>query len=495
MQHGPIAELLVEAGCVPRNVVQAVLARGPFVGAARVDDDLLGLALEHEAALSEWLAEKSGAPAVVLSTSTLDLSAVRLVGRAVIERHRVLPMLSDNATLTLAAPRADVASLLAPLEAATGQRVVVVVAVECLLDQAIAVAVARAEAGEAVLVGPKSASPVPMLQLARAPMRVRLPRADSVAKALGAVLDEAIERAGGMPPALLPQHTARLGALRLKQVAVPKVAVTEAPRAIDLGPFLPRVPRVVVVEDDDSIRALIVRVLQHDGYEVDEARDGQAAAELFRARGRPDLIVLDAMLPHVHGFELCGAIKASPAWSSTPVIMISAVFKGFESARSMQEVHGADAFLEKPFEVQQFRLIAAELLKRAAPQLPSPSPSPSTPTGDAALHAMAQHVSGGDIAGALAVVDAWLQVDPFSARAWLERGNLSLHEGDDAAALRAYELASTYGAGVFLAHLSLAMMYERLGFTRRARATWEKAAAASPDLVVAERIREQLAAL
>jgi DNA-binding response OmpR family regulator len=492
MQHGPIAELLVEAGCVPRHVVQEVLARGPFVGGARVDDDLIGLALEHEAALSEWIAEKSGAPAVVLSTSTLDLAAVRLVGRAVIEHHRVLPLLSDNATLTLAAPRADVASLLAPLEAATGQRVVVVVAVECLLDQAIAVAVARAEAGEAVLVGPKSLSPVPTLQLARAPMRVRLPRADSVAKALGAVLDEAIERAGGMPAGLLPQNAARLGALRLKQVAVPKVAVTEAPRAIDLGPFVPRVPRVVVVEDDDSIRALIVRVLQHDGCDVDEARDGQAAAELFRARGRPDLIVLDALLPDVHGFELCGAIKASPAWSSTPVIMISAVFKGFESARSIQEVHGADAFLEKPFEVQQFRLIAAELLKRTAPPLPAPT---STMNSEAAQQAMAARLAAGDVASALGVVDAWLQVDPFNARAWLERGNLSLHEGDDAAALRAYELASTYGAREFLAHWSLAMMYERLGFTRRARATWEKAAAASPDPVVAERIREQLAAL
>jgi CheY-like chemotaxis protein len=497
--------LLVDAGCLSKVRLDAIVAQEAFVGGDRVQAELNALLVEYELAAAEVLAERLGAPAVVLSTSTLDLSAVALVAVAQVRQHTILPVLCDSATLTGAAPTAELPGVLESLEVATGRRVVVVVAIEPLLLAAIDDALSAASAGTAVLKGSRSESAMPSLTIARAPMRVRMPRADSVAKALGALLDAALDEPG-LPQQLRPSSSSSsssaIGALRLKQVSRARArddsgsydrAALPAEERDGLGmkptSETPPRPRCLVVEDDDSIRELISRVLRHDGFDVDEAPDGQLAAAALRRR-RPDLVVLDAMLPLVHGFEICAAIKRSPQWSSVPVIMVSAVFKGFDSARDIQEVHGADAFLEKPFEINHLRHLAAELVRREKPA------TTTTPdqilTSDRARALVDHHLTIGDAAAAAAVVDLWLQNDPLCARAWLERGHLEVKAADYVAALRSYELASVYNGKLFVAHVSLAMLFEQLGFARRARATWEKAASVAPDPAVAAQIRAQL---
>ncbi len=488
MDAAALGALLVEANCLSQAKLDDVLARAPFVGEDRVAADISALAVENEAAVCEILSEKMQAPALVLSTSTLDLRALLLIPAAMIREHRVLPVLSDGATLTVAATKPELPALIGPLEVATGHRIVVVVALEPLLLEAIESAFRALSEGEVALHGSRSQSALPLLHLARAPIKVRMPRADSVARALGAVLDQALDPpAGRLPKELQPNSSAAIGALRLKQVLVTRDGARPTPTE---GVVVVRArPLCLVVEDDDAIRGLIARILRHDGCDVEEAADGQQGANFLRQK-RPDLLVLDAMLPHVHGFEICAAIKRSPTWTTLPIIMVSAVFKGFESAKSIQEVHGADAFLEKPFEVNHLRHVAADLLKRPKPV--TTKTQAQNLTAERARALVDHHLTLGEVADADVVLEAWLAADPFSARAWLERGNLSLQKGDDVAALRAYELASTYDATLFIAHLSLAMMYERLGFVRRSRATWEKAAAAAPDAAVAAKIRQQL---
>lgn len=490
MDSAALGALLVEAGCLSPERLEEVLARAPFVGEDRVAADIAALTVENEAAVCEVFSDKMQVPALVLSTSTLDLRALLLIPSDLVREQKVLPVLSDGATLTVAATKAELPGLIGPLEVATGHRVVVVVALEPLLTAAIEAAFGALSEGETVLHGARSQSREPSLHLARAPIKVRMPRADSVARALGAVLDEALEPTGTrpLPKELQPSTTAAIGALRLKQVRVTHRDHPTTP--IEGVPLARPRPLCLVVEDDDAIRGLIARVLRHDGCDVEEAADGQIGADALRQR-RPDLLVLDAMLPHVHGFEICAAIKRSPTWATLPIIMVSAVFKGFESSRNIQEVHGADVFLEKPFEVNRLRHVAADLLKRPKPTT-STSPQ-QTLTSERARALVDHHLTVGDVNEANVVLDAWLAANPFSARAWLERGNIALQAGDDVAALRAYELASTYDGNLFIAHLSLAMMYERLGFVRRSRATWEKAAAAAPDEAVALKIRQQLA--
>ncbi|MDP2340038.1 MAG: response regulator [Deltaproteobacteria bacterium] len=495
--------LLVEAGCLPKVRLDAIIAQEAFVGGDRVAAELYALLAENETPAAETLAERMQAPALVLSASTLDLTALALVPMSLIRQHTFLPVLSDGSSLTVAATTAELPGLIETLEVATGRRIVVVVAIEPLLRAAIDDAVVAWSSGRATLRGARSTSDAPSLSIARAPTRVRMPRADSVARALGALLDAALDEPLPRTSSPSSSSSSAIGALRLKQIARvrgpddPPSGGVERPVLPPGGgeprvaptPEVPARPRCLVVEDDDAIRDLISRVLRHDGFDVEEAADGQLAAEALRRR-RPELVVLDAMLPHVHGFEICAAIKRSPHWSAVPVIMVSAVFKGFDSARDIQEVHGADAFLEKPFEINHLRHVAAELLKREKPA------TTTTPdqvlTGERARALVDHHVTIGDVASASAVVDDWLAADPFSARAWLERGHLDVRREDYVAALRAYELASVYNGKLFVAHVSLAMLFEQLGFARRARATWEKAASVAPEPAVAAQIRAQL---
>jgi hypothetical protein len=109
-----------------------------------------------------------------------------------ITEHLVLPVLSDGNTLTVAAPHDEIPGLVATIEVATGHRVVVLGAIEPLLAAATYASFAALSRGETVLVGRLSPSQQPSLAIARAVILARRQGADSVAIALGAMLDEAL---------------------------------------------------------------------------------------------------------------------------------------------------------------------------------------------------------------------------------------------------------------------------------------------------------------
>ncbi len=108
--------------------------------------------------------------------------------------------------------------------------------------------------------------------------------------------------------------------------------------------------RVLVVDDDPDIRALLTISLELSGYQVTAATNGREGAELALAL-RPDLIVLDVMMPEVDGLTALRALKADPDTSAIPVVMLSAsvedesVWLGWEA--------GAAYYLTKPFELAQ----------------------------------------------------------------------------------------------------------------------------------------------
>ena len=170
--------------------------------------------------------------------------------------------------------------------------------------------------------------------------------------------------------------------------------------------------------------------------------------------------------------------------------MISAVFRGFERAREIQEQHGADAFIEKPFQLDHVRRVVADLLRQP---LPAAVVTPAQHLSESRARAMVDHhVTVGDIASANAVVTRWLASEPLSARAWLERGHLAMQGTDYMGALQSYEIAAVYDRTMFNAQVSLASLYEQLGFNRRAKTTWLAAAACAPDHETGARIRAGL---
>src|SRR6476620_5692385 len=127
-------------------------------------------------------------------------------------------------------------------------------------------------------------------------------------------------------------------------------------------------PRVLVVEDDPTVREITRRYLGEAGYAVDEAADGPAALRCARAAA-PDAVVLDVMLPGLSGLEVCRALRElHPA---LPIVMLSAL--GNEGDRVAGLEFGADDYVTKPFSARELVLRVAAVLRRATPAAPVPA--------------------------------------------------------------------------------------------------------------------------
>ena len=83
-------------------------------------------------------------------------------------------------------------------------------------------------------------------------------------------------------------------------------------------------PSILTVDDDEMERFLQREVLESAGFDIIEAESGTAALQLY-ASCRPDLVVLDVMMPEMNGFEVCQAIRASPGGRNTPILMATAL--------------------------------------------------------------------------------------------------------------------------------------------------------------------------
>jgi two-component system KDP operon response regulator KdpE len=104
--------------------------------------------------------------------------------------------------------------------------------------------------------------------------------------------------------------------------------------------------RVLVVEDDVRIQKMVQSVLQSEQYEVEAVSDGRAAMSAIREE-RPDLVILDLMLPDVDGWQVMARLRTDSSLSGLPVLVLSAVH---DLARESMRI-GASDFLRKPFGV------------------------------------------------------------------------------------------------------------------------------------------------
>lgn len=120
--------------------------------------------------------------------------------------------------------------------------------------------------------------------------------------------------------------------------------------------------RILVVEDDPDIAALVSRYLQKAGYTVDMLANGREALAAIAAAA-PDLIVLDLMLPGADGLEICRSVRANAATAAVPIIMLTA--RAEESERIVGLELGADDYLAKPFSPNELVARVRALLRRA----------------------------------------------------------------------------------------------------------------------------------
>jgi len=126
--------------------------------------------------------------------------------------------------------------------------------------------------------------------------------------------------------------------------------------------------KVTIIEDDPDIAGLVEHYLAAEGFKVTHARDGIDGLKRVKATP-PDLVVLDLMLPGLDGLDICKALRAAPATSALPILMLTA--KGEESDKVIGLELGADDYLTKPFSPKELVARVKSLLRRKARQEPA----------------------------------------------------------------------------------------------------------------------------
>ncbi len=152
------------------------------------------------------------------------------------------------------------------------------------------------------------------------------------------------------------------------------------------------VANILVVDDDAQVLRAIARVLEDAGHAVTTALSGEEALSLVR-RQRPDLIVLDIIMPEMDGLEVCRRIRADPFLAKIPILFLTAKSRPTDAAQALDA--GGDDFLTKPFEVVELPARIRALLRRA-PGGPLDAEAEYLVVGDLRLHTTRPELYVGD---------------------------------------------------------------------------------------------------
>lgn len=117
---------------------------------------------------------------------------------------------------------------------------------------------------------------------------------------------------------------------------------------------------ILVVDDDPEIVSMLSTRLTARGYKVSSAGDGHRALELAK-RERPDLVLLDVMMPGKSGWEVARALKQDPVTQSIKIVMVTAI--GAQVNEITSPLYGADAHVDKPFEFEKLEKVISGLVK------------------------------------------------------------------------------------------------------------------------------------
>lgn len=118
-------------------------------------------------------------------------------------------------------------------------------------------------------------------------------------------------------------------------------------------------PCILVIEDEDNIAIALDYLLTREGYQQTRMNTGAGALERIRAL-RPDLVLLDVMLPEVSGYEICQQVRMDPALAHIRILMMTARGSAMERRKGL--ALGADGFISKPFELKELRAEVKRLL-------------------------------------------------------------------------------------------------------------------------------------
>jgi DNA-binding response OmpR family regulator len=117
--------------------------------------------------------------------------------------------------------------------------------------------------------------------------------------------------------------------------------------------------RILIADDEPNIVVSLEFLMRQRGYDVRVVSDGAAALAAV-GEFRPDLVLLDVMMPTVSGYDVCQKVRENPAWSGTRIVMLSAKGRDVEVSKGLAV--GADAYVTKPFSTRDLIAKVTELL-------------------------------------------------------------------------------------------------------------------------------------
>lgn len=118
--------------------------------------------------------------------------------------------------------------------------------------------------------------------------------------------------------------------------------------------------KILVADDEANILISLEYLMRREGYDVSVARDGQEALEAI-VRDRPDLVLLDVMMPRRTGFEVCQAVRADEALRGVRIVLLTARGRDTDVAKGL--ALGADAYMTKPFSTRELVQKVAQVLE------------------------------------------------------------------------------------------------------------------------------------
>lgn len=134
--------------------------------------------------------------------------------------------------------------------------------------------------------------------------------------------------------------------------------MTSTPRSDDTDASI----CIAYIDDDLELTRLVSAALEDEGWEILVENDGEAGLEMILVE-QPDLVILDVMMPGLTGWEICKYLRSKPDWNNTPILMLTGIGERMNAMTA--PLYGADAHLDKPFDIDDVVETVRQLLAQA----------------------------------------------------------------------------------------------------------------------------------